>query len=252
VSAAPGPDPVFAADGLTVRYGDVTALEDVTFAVPPGARVAVLGPNGSGKSTLFAAAVGLLRPAAGSLTVAGSRLAYLPQQLHVDPAFPITVADVVAMGRWGELGWLRRPRARDRALVAGAMAELGIAGLASRRLAELSGGQRQRALVAQVLAQEADVLLLDEPYTGVDRPTADVIRALVRRWGEEGRTVLVATHDLERSARDFDLSLALNRRVMAFGPSADVACDDVLHRTFGDAPAVEGAGHEVEAHHVHA
>src|SRR5690606_9688252 len=118
--------------GLTVRYGAVTALEDVTFEVPAGARVAVVGPNGSGKSTLFAAAVGLVRPAEGTIDVRSSRVAYLPQQLHVDPAFPITVADVVAMGRWGDLGLLRRPRRRDREVVAAAMVELGIADLAGR------------------------------------------------------------------------------------------------------------------------
>jgi manganese transport system ATP-binding protein len=251
VTGRPGAGVALAAEGLTVRYGDVVALEDVSFAVPPGSRVAVLGPNGSGKSTLFAAAVGLLRPAAGAIRQASSRVAYLPQALHVDPTFPITVRDVVAMGRWGDLGLLRRPRARDRRLVAAAMQELGIDRLADRRLSELSGGQRQRALVAQALAQEADLLLLDEPYTGVDRPTADVIRGLVDRWAGEGRTVLVATHDLERSGRDYDLSLALNRGVVAFGPSPQVACEDVLRRTFGDAPAVEGAGHEVH-HHAHA
>ena len=243
---------VLEARGLTVRYGDTVALEDVSFAVPAGARVAVVGPNGSGKSTLFAAAVGLLRPVAGTIDVHASRVAYLPQQLHVDPSFPITVSDVVGMGRWGELGWLRRPRARDRRLVADAMEELGIGDLAARRLSELSGGQRQRALVAQAVVQEPEVLLLDEPFTGVDRPTSDVIRGLLRRWSDEGRTSLVATHDLERSAQDFDLSLALNREVVAFGDAREVACADVLHRTFGDAPAVEGAGHEHEHPHSHA
>jgi ABC-type Mn2+/Zn2+ transport system ATPase subunit len=247
MSAAAG-DPVLLARGLTVRYRSVVALEGVDLAVPAGSRVAVVGPNGSGKSTLFAAAVGLVGPDAGSIEVRSRRVAYLPQQLHVDPTFPITVADVVAMGRWGDLGWLRRPRARDRRLVADAMEELGVAELAGRRFSELSGGQRQRSLVAQALVQEADVLLLDEPYTGVDRPTAEVIRGLVRRWAGEGRTVLVATHDLERSARDFDLSIALNRHVVAFGPASEVACEDVLHRTFGDAPAVEGAGHALEPH----
>lgn len=249
ISREPGAErTAFAAHGLTVRYGPVVALEDLSFEVPAGARVAVLGPNGSGKSTLFATAVGLLRPAAGTIEIASRRVAYLPQQLHVDPAFPITVADVVSMGRWGDLGWVRRPSRRDREIVADAMDQLGIAELAGRRLSELSGGQRQRALVAQSVAQQADVLLLDEPFTGVDRPTADAIRTLMRRWSDEGRTVLVATHDLERSARDFDLSLALNRRAVAFGPSCDVACDDVLRATFGDAPAVEGAGHALEAH----
>jgi len=239
----PEAPPAVVARGLTARYGAVLALDDVSFAVPAGARVAVVGPNGSGKSSLFAAAVGLLKPTAGSIAVASKRIAFLPQQLHVDPAFPVTVADVVAMGRWGDLGWVRRPGRRDRALVAGAMERLGVADLAGRRLSELSGGQRQRALIAQAVAQEADVLLLDEPYTGVDAPTADVVRALVLEWAREGRTVFVATHDLARSGRDFDLALALNRRVVAFGPAREVACDDVLERTFGDAPAVEGAGH---------
>jgi ABC-type Mn2+/Zn2+ transport system ATPase subunit len=233
---------------LTVHYGATVALEDVTFDIPSGARVAVVGPNGSGKSTLFAAAVGLVRPERGAIELGTSSVAYLPQQVHVDPTFPITVADVVAMGRWGDLGWLRRPSRRDRRLVSDAMEQLGITDLADRRLAELSGGQRQRALVAQALAQDAHVLLLDEPFTGVDRPTADAIRALMRQWTDEGRTVLVATHDLERTARDFELTLALNRRVIAFGPSRDVACDEVLRETFGDAPAVEGAGHAPEAH----
>ena len=240
--------PAVQAAGLTVRYGDTLALDDVSFAVPAGARVAVVGPNGSGKSTLFAAAVGLLEAQRGTIELRSKRLAYLPQQLHVDPTFPITVADVVAMGRWGELGLLRRPRRRDRELVAAAMDRLGIADLAGRRLSELSGGQRQRALVAQAVAQEPDVLLLDEPFTGVDRPTAETIRALLRQWSEEGRTVLVATHDLERSARDYDLTLALNARVIAFGPSPEVATQDVLRRTFGDAPAVDE--HCVE-HHAH-
>lgn len=239
------------ADGLTVAYGAVTALEGVTFEVPAGSRVAVVGPNGSGKSTLFAAAVGLLRPVSGTIELPARRRAYLPQQLHVDRAFPITVADVVAMGRWGDLGWLRRPGPRDRRLVMEAMQRMAISDLAGRRLSELSGGQRQRALVAQAIAQEADVLLLDEPFTGVDRPTAEAIRAVLREWTQEGRTVLVATHDLERSAKDFDLTLALNRRVVAFGPSKEVACAEVLRDTFGDDPAVEGAGHDTGTH-VHA
>jgi manganese transport system ATP-binding protein len=231
-----------------VRFGATVALEDVSFAVPAGTRVAVLGPNGSGKSTLFAAAVGLLRPAAGSIETSTPRVAYLPQQLQVEPSFPITVRDVVMMGRWRDLGWLRRPTAADHRLVGEALERLDITDLADRRLEALSGGQRQRALVAQAIVQQADLLLLDEPFTGIDRPTADVIRTLLDEWTAEGRTTLVATHDLERSARDYDMTLALNRRVVAFGPSRDLRWDDVLHRTFGDAPAVEGTGHAVGGH----
>lgn len=233
VAARVATDVAVRAEALTVAYGERIALEEATFAIPAGVSVAVLGPNGSGKSTLFAAAVGLMAPLRGTIDLGGRRVAYLPQHLHVDPMFPITVRDVVRMGRWGELGWLRRPSARDRDLVDAAMQELGIADLAERRLSELSGGQRQRALVAQAVAQDADVLMLDEPFTGVDRPTAASIRDLVRRWRDEGRTVLVATHDLERSSSDYDLILALNRRVVAFGPADVALTDDVLHATFG-------------------
>jgi len=233
--------PALWARDLSVAYGAVVALEDVTLDVPRGATVAVLGPNGSGKSTLFAAAVGLVQALRGEIATASRRIAYLPQHLHVEPTFPITVADTVAMGRWGDLGWLRRPRRRDRDLVLAAMAELGIADLAGRRLSELSGGQRQRALIAQAVAQDADLLLLDEPYTGIDRPTAETIRRILRRWSAEGRTVLVATHDLERSASDFDLVLALNRRVVAFGPAREATSEGVLRRTFAGRFAAVGA-----------
>jgi manganese/zinc/iron transport system ATP- binding protein len=242
--------PALWARDLTVAYGAVVALEDVTLEVPQGAAVAVLGPNGSGKSTLFAAAVGLADPLRGRIGTASRRIAYLPQQLHVEPTFPLTVADAVGMGRWGDLGWLRRPGRRDRDLVRAAMEELGIADLAGRRLSELSGGQRQRALIAQAVAQEADLLLLDEPFTGVDRPTAETIRRILRRWRAEGRTALVATHDLERSATDFDLVLALNRRVVAFGPARETTSDAVLGRTFaGRFAAVGGAVLDPDAGH---
>ena len=235
---------------LTVAYGSVTALEDVTLEVPAGSTVAVLGPNGSGKSTLFAAAVGLVKPLRGTVALATPRVAYLPQHLHVEPTFPITVADVVGMGRWGELGWLRRPRDRDRRLVAAAMEELQVAELADRRLSELSGGQRQRALVAQAVAQDAELLLLDEPFTGIDRPTADAIRRIIRRWSQAGRTVLVSTHDLERSATDFDLVLALNGGVVAFGPPPQAMSDGVLRRTFsGRFTSVGATVLDADAHH---
>ncbi|MGE5635559.1 MAG: zinc ABC transporter ATP-binding protein AztA [Nocardioidaceae bacterium] len=226
------PGPALSARELTVRYGGDTALDAVTLDVPAGATVAVLGPNGSGKSTLFAAAIGLVAPAGGSIAAA-SRTAYLPQHLALEPSFPITVRDAVRMGRWGEVGWLGRLGRRDHALVDGAMRALGLERLGDRRLSELSGGQRQRALVAQAAAQDADLMLLDEPFTGVDRPTEEAIRRLVVDWREAGRTVLVATHDLERSATDFDLVLALNRRVVAFGPAAATCTDAVLLETFG-------------------
>ena len=223
---------ILTARDLSVRYGEVVALEAIDLDVPRGTSIAVLGPNGSGKSTLFAAAVGLAEPSAGDIAVATDRVAYLPQQVAVEPMFPATVRDVVAMGRWGALGWRRRMSDKDRELVASAMSGLAVGHLADRRLGELSGGQRQRALLAQVAAQDAELLLLDEPFTGVDRPTEGTVRTLIDTWRDEGRTVMVATHDLARAARDYDLVLALNRRLIAFGPAAETCTEDVLSATF--------------------
>jgi len=241
---------ILSARDLTVRYGDVVALEAVDIDVPRGTSVAVLGPNGSGKSTLFGTAVGLTAPVAGAITLGTERVAYLPQQLAVEPMFPATVRDVVAMGRWGALGWRQRPSASDRDLVTRAMDALAVEHLAGRRLGELSGGQRQRALLAQVAAQDAELLLLDEPFTGVDRPTEETVRSLIDAWRDEGRTVMVATHDLARAARNYDLVLALNRRVIAFGPAAETCTEDVLAATFAGHVARVG-GLLIETEHRH-
>ena len=238
------------ARGLTVRYGEVVALEAVDVEVPRGRSIAVLGPNGSGKSTLFASAVGLLAAEAGTIETATRRIAYLPQQVAVDPIFPATVRDVVTMGRWGDLGPWRRMRSADRDLVDDALARLGVEHLAKRRLGELSGGQRQRALLAQVAAQDAELILLDEPFTGVDRPTEEAVRDLISSWGDEGRTVLVATHDLGRAARDYDLVLALNRRLIAFGPASETCTEEVLAATFAGHVARVG-GLLIETEHRH-
>ena len=241
---------ILTARDLTVRYGDVVALEAVDVEVPRGTSIAVLGPNGSGKSTLFAAAVGLNTPVAGEITLGTDRIAYLPQQVAVEPMFPATVRDVVAMGRWGALGWRQRLSDRDRELVAQAMHALAVDHLAVRRLGELSGGQRQRALLAQVAAQDAELLLLDEPFTGVDRPTEETVRTLIGTWRDEGRTVMVATHDLARAARDYDLILALNRRLIAFGPAAETCTEEVLAATFAGHVARVG-GLLIETEHRH-
>jgi manganese/iron transport system ATP-binding protein/manganese/zinc/iron transport system ATP- binding protein len=163
----------------------------------------------------------------------------------------VTTADVVRMGRYGELGWIRRFSRRDRELVAGAIERLGIEGVVDRRFGDLSGGERQRTLLAQAAAQEPDLLLLDEPFTGIDAPTRGALRELIGEWSSEGRTVLVATHDLESASRDYDLVICLNRRLVAFGPARKVCDEAVLTETF--------AGHTVRvgdtlidtAHHHH-
>ena len=243
-------DVALAARGLTVRYGGLTALDRIDIEVPAGASVALLGPNGSGKSTLLAAAVGLVEPDEGAIEVQSGRIAYVPQHLALEPAFPVTVRDVVRMGRYGDLGWIGRFSTRDRELVAAALDTLGIEELAGRRFGTLSGGQRQRALLAQAVAQDADVMLLDEPFTGVDAPTGEAIRRLLGSWRERGRTVLVATHDLRAAQRDYDLVLCLNRRLIAFGPPALTCAEDVLRETFaGLAVRVGETLIDVEHHH---
>jgi ABC-type Mn2+/Zn2+ transport system ATPase subunit len=239
------------ADRLSVAFAGNEALSELTVEIPAGVSVALLGPNGAGKSTLFEVAIGLVRPQAGTIRLGTERVAFVPQHIDVEPAFPVTAVDVVRMGRFGDLGWLARFGARDHELVDRGLVELGVAELADRRFGDLSGGERQRVLLAQAAAQDAELLLLDEPFTGVDQPTHEALRALLSAWRDEGRTVIVATHDLERAARDYDLVLCLNRRLIAFGDPSATCTEAVLSETF--------AGHVVRvgelivdiAHHHH-
>ena len=243
--------PAIAADGLTVRYGRSPALEDVSFAVPPSSTVALLGPNGAGKTTLFRAAIGLARPSSGSISLASRRIAFVPQRLDIEPSFPVTVTDVVRMGRYGDLGWVGRFGPRDQELVSTALGELGIEHLAHRRFGDLSGGERQRALLAQASAQDADLFLLDEPFAGLDAPTHGALQRLLQGWRDRGRTVLVATHDLESAARDFDLVLCLNRRLVAFGPPETTFTEEVVSETFAGHILRLGSLLVDTAHHHH-
>jgi ABC-type Mn2+/Zn2+ transport system ATPase subunit len=243
--------PALAAEGLTVTYRGEPALLDVTFEIPSGATVALLGPNGAGKTTLFRAAIGLSRPESGYISLGSSRIAFVPQRLEVEPSFPVTVTDVVKMGRYGDLGWLRRFTGRDRELIASSLRELGIEHLADRRFGDLSGGERQRTLLAQASAQDAEILLLDEPFAGLDAPTHGALQRLLRDWRDRGRTVLVATHDLESASRDFDLVLCLNRRLIAFGPPAESCTEEVISETFAGRVMRVGSLLVDTAHHHH-
>jgi len=247
-SAAP---PALVARGLTVRFGATAALDGIDLEVPAGRTVAVLGPNGAGKSTLFGVAVGLISPSGGEIRLSNRRVAFVPQQLSVEPLFPVTVTDVVRMGRYGELGMLKRFRERDHELVARAISGLAMEGLAARRFGDLSGGERQRALLAQAAAQDAEILLLDEPFTGVDAPTRETLHGLIDRWRGEGRTVMVATHDLQSAARDYDLVLCLNRRLIAFGEPAVACTEPVLSETFAGQIVRLGEMVVDVAHHHH-
>ena len=239
-----GPDvgPALAVRGLTVRYGDVLALDGVDLVVPAGQACGLVGVNGSGKSTLFKAAVGLVRPEAGSVSVLGGPVgparraglvAYVPQADDVDRDFPVDVADVVLMGRYHRMGWRRRPGPTDRAAVGAALDRVGLAGLARRQVGRLSGGQRQRVLLARALAQEARLLLLDEPFTGVDAASEAAVTQVLRDLVADGCTLVVSTHDLSMLPALCDRSVLLHRRVLAQGPTAEVLTHENLARTFG-------------------
>jgi ABC-type Mn2+/Zn2+ transport system ATPase subunit len=224
----------------TVSYGDRPSLKDVTFCVPVGTSVAVIGPNGAGKSTLFKALVGLLPLQSGRIMIHGLPLghhrdcvAYVPQREEVEWRFPVTVTDVVMMGRYGRLGWLRRPGKRDRVIVAEWLERMGISDLASKPIGDLSGGQQQRAFLARALVQEPHILLMDEPFTGVDVSTQEATLSLFEALREQQVTVLASTHDLKLSTTRFDQVLLLNRRLIAFGPAQEALTSQTLAEAFG-------------------
>jgi ABC-type Mn2+/Zn2+ transport system ATPase subunit len=225
---------------VTLGYNGEPALADVTLEVPHGTRVAVVGPNGAGKSTLFKALVGLMPVRAGQIYIHGLPLnahqdcvAYVPQREEVDWRFPLTVADVVMMGRYGRVGWLRRPSALDRDVTMRCLAQVGMADLARRPIGELSGGQQQRVFLARALAQEPHILLMDEPFTGVDISTQEAVLALLEELRARQVTVMISTHDLSLAAAHFDRVLLLNKRLLAYGPPAQVFTPAMLAHAFG-------------------
>jgi ABC-type Mn2+/Zn2+ transport system ATPase subunit len=227
-------------ENVSVAYDGQPALRDLTFHVPHGARVAVVGPNGAGKSTLFKALVGLLPLRQGRVLIHGLPLghhldciAYVPQREEVDWRFPVTVEDVVMMGRYGRLGWLRRPGPGDRAVVARSLEQMSIAPLAHAPIGELSGGQQQRAFLARALAQEPHILLMDEPFTGVDASTQEATLALLDQLQTQCVTVMVSTHDLNMASTRFEQVLLLNRRLIALGSPAQVFTPQNHGEAFG-------------------
>jgi len=225
---------------ISVAYNGTSVLCDVTLQVPHGAQVAVVGPNGAGKSTLFKALVGLLPIQRGHVHIHGRSLgahqdcvAYVPQREEVDWHFPVTVADVVMMGRYGRLGWVRRPRPVDREIVARSLEQLGITDLAGRPVGDLSGGQQQRVFLARALAQEPHILLMDEPFTGVDVATQEAVLQLLEQLKPADVTVMVSTHDLNLAAARFGRVLLLNRRVVAYGVPEQVLTPTHIKEAFG-------------------
>lgn len=227
-------------EDLTVAYHDRPVLWDIDIDIPPGVMAAVVGPNGAGKSTLLKAVLGLVAPTAGHVRLFGRpwpevrrRVAYVPQRASVDWDFPTTVLDVVTMGTYGRLGWLRRPGRAERADARAALAEVGMADYADRQIGRLSGGQQQRVFLARALVQQADLYILDEPMAGVDAPTERAIVDLLHGLRDRGRTVLIVHHDLATVARYFDWLVMLNVRVIAQGPVAQVYTAANLRATYG-------------------
>lgn len=234
---------------VSLGYGDKTVVDGLTFSVPHGARVAVVGPNGAGKSTLFKALVGLLPLRGGQVFIHGLPLgnhrdcvAYVPQREEVDWRFPVTVGDVVMMGRYDHQGWLKRITMQDRRTVSGSLAQMGIADLAGQAIGDLSGGQQQRVFLARALAQEPHILLMDEPFTGVDLTTQDATLRLLDDLRGTQVTAMIATHDLNLAADKFDLMLLLNHRMIAFGKPAEVMKQEFLTKAFGSHLTLLGDG----------
>ena len=233
---------------LSVLLGGHQALEDITFHLHGGEQVAVVGPNGAGKSTLFKVVAGVLPPSAGEVKISGYGprghicIAYVPQRSQVDWRFPASVADVVMMGRIGQVGFFRWPSRADWATVHTALQAVDMASYANRQIGELSGGQQQRTFLARTLAQEAELVLLDEPLNGLDAPSQEAIISLLDRLRQQKITVMVATHDLGQAARRFDRVMLLNHQLVAFGPPQDVLTNENLLRAYGGhAQMISGA-----------
>ena len=237
-----------AGSGLSVRNATVTyrnghtALRDATFKIPAGTITALVGVNGSGKSTLFKAIMGFVGLAGGEITILGQPVnaalkknvvAYVPQSEDIDWNFPVLVEDVVMMGRYGHMNMMRIAKAADHEAVAAALARVGMSDFRKRQIGELSGGQKKRVFLARALAQDGRVILLDEPFTGVDVNTEDAIVKLLRSLRDEGRVMLVSTHNLGSVPEFCDRTVLLNRTVLAYGPTVEIFTQANLEKTFG-------------------
>jgi manganese transport system ATP-binding protein len=237
--------PTLEVEDVTVRYGEVVALDGATVRLSGGWGSRLLGGDGSGGRPLMRTVIGLERPETGRVLIEGRSpdrvrreavVAYVPQTEQVDWDFPLTVRDVVLTGRYNRLGLMRRARREDHVAVDAALDQVGLSDLADRQIGRLSGGQRKRAFVARGIAQQARLLLLDEPFAGVDRGSQEALVSLLRRLAADGATVLVSTHDLAGVPELADEAVLLMRRVLAHGPPAEVLAPNVLARAFGLQP----------------
>ncbi len=230
---------------LTVAYRESPVLWDIDLDVPSGALMAIVGPNGAGKTTLIQAILSLIKPAAGQIHILGqpyrsvaSNVGYVPQRGSVDWDFPTSVLDVVLMGLYGRLGWVRRPGRNERSDAMAALDQVGMAELAHRQISQLSGGQQQRVFLARALVQDASIYLMDEPLQGVDATTERTIIELLRTLQSLGKTVMVVHHDLQTVSSYFDEVLLLNVRRIASGPVSEVFTEANLRLTYGGRVAI--------------
>jgi ABC-type Mn2+/Zn2+ transport system ATPase subunit len=224
---------------VSVGYHGQPVLNDLSFIVPHGGQIAIVGPNGAGKSTLFKALVGLLPVLSGEILIHGLPLgghkdcvAYIPQKEVIDWRFPVTVSDVVMMGRFGKQRWFKQSSPQDRAIVKTCLEQMGIADLAKYSIGDLSGGQQQRVFLARALAQEPHILLMDEPFSGIDAPTQEATLALLGQLKQKQVTVIISTHDLNMAAKQFELVLLLNHRIIAYGTPETVFKPELISTLF--------------------
>lgn len=234
------PSPPLEIHDLTVAYQKKPVLWGIDLHVPAGKLIGIVGPNGAGKSTLIKAVLGLIPVSSGWVKIFGApgkkkmkRVGYVPQRESVDWDFPVTVMDVVLMGRYGHLGLIKRPSARDREIARDCLDKVKMLPFANRQIANLSGGQQQRVFLARALAQESDVYFMDEPFAGVDAATEAAIIALLHELKDKGKTLMVVHHDLPTARNYFDMLLLLNMRVVAFGPTEQVFTYKLLQETYG-------------------
>ncbi|MDP6796038.1 MAG: metal ABC transporter ATP-binding protein [Verrucomicrobiota bacterium] len=225
---------------LTAGYHKKPVLWGIDLQVPQGKLVGVVGPNGAGKSTLIKAIMGMVPPSSGWVKIFGEpyeenrrQVGYVPQRESVDWDFPVTVMDVVMMGRYGHVGWFKRPKKADREIARDCLDKVKMLPFAKRQISNLSGGQQQRVFLARALAQESDIYFMDEPFAGVDAATETAIIALLHELREKGKTLLVVHHDLPTARNYFDQLLLLNMRVVAYGDTEEVFTYDLLQKTYG-------------------
>jgi manganese/zinc/iron transport system ATP- binding protein len=225
---------------LTIAYHETPVLWDIDISVPEGVLLAIVGPNGAGKTTLIKSILGMIKPAAGDILIKGKsyssqrkKVGYVPQRGAVDWDFPTDVCDVVMMGRYGHLGWFKRPGKHERDLAMEALDQVGMMAFSDRQISQLSGGQQQRVFLARALVQAADVYFMDEPFVGVDAVTETTIIEVLKRLRGAGKTVVVVHHDLQTVTKYFDWGLLLNVRKIAMGPISDVMTDENLKLAYG-------------------